>query len=103
MAFLADDVPLKQIKRADLDLDALVDGLRGNLRLLEAQLAKALGNTRDPMTPDAEALLRKKIARTRYQIWGASCHPHALHCIYFVICLLRARWVTQKVMQSQPL
>jgi hypothetical protein len=71
MAFrVKDDAPVKQIRRADLDLDILVDGLKGNLRLLQAQLDRALANTKDPMTPEAEALLRKKIARTRYQVWG---------------------------------
>ena len=72
MAFKNDNASLKQIRRADLDLDMLVDGLRGNVRLLEAQLAKALANTKEPMTPEAEALLRRKVARARYQLWGTS-------------------------------
>ena len=70
MAFRDDAAPVKQIRRADLDLEALVEGLRGNLRVLLSQMARAKSNTKDPMTPAAEAALLKKIARTRYQLWG---------------------------------
>ena len=71
MAFRDDAAPVKQIRRADLDLEVLVEGLRGNLRVLLAQYDRAKANTKAPLTPAAEASLLKKIARNRYQLWGA--------------------------------
>jgi ribosomal protein L29 len=62
-----DETPYK-IDRADLQLEELLSGLRGDLALLRAQFSKAQGA--GTLTPSTEAIYRRKIARTMYQIWG---------------------------------
>lgn len=63
----ADETPYK-IDRADIVLEDLTAGLRGDLSLLEAQLARA--SESGPLPPATEAMYRKRIAQTSYKLWG---------------------------------
>lgn len=62
-----DETPYK-IDRADIQLDDLIAGLKGDIALLENQFAKAADA--GTLTPATEALFRKKLARTKYQLWS---------------------------------
>ena len=62
-----DETPYK-IDRADIALEDLVAGLRGDLSLLESQFQRATES--GTLNPSTEAIYRKKLARTKYQLWS---------------------------------